>query len=326
MAVDPRPYLLSQLGFLRSFALALGTSLLLFLSGMALPLGGFLLVALAPQPVLGFALKNGKMATVGLLGVATVLLFYFGAELSWGYSLVALIVLLLLFCFGRGWSIEHVVGAVAGGLFIAIASVLLYTYGGVGNLRRALEEVLRENLETSLKAYEKIGFSGENIALLSERAPQITEMVLRIIPALAFAGFAIVTLLNLVILHRRFPERRLWMVSTSDLTEWRAPEFIVWCFILSGLVLFVPNGWDIWRVTALNILLISLIFYFFQGLAIVAYYFHHKNVPHFLRSLAYVLIFFEQIFTVLVVALGLFDLWGDFRRLKKKGLTSGQAS
>jgi uncharacterized protein YybS (DUF2232 family) len=317
---------MSQLGFCRSFALALGTSLLLFLSGMALPLGGFLLVALAPQPVLGFAVKNGKIAAGGLLGLAIVLTFFFGADLSWGYALVALIVLLLLFSFGRGWPIEYVVGAVAGGLFVAVTSVLIYTYGSVLSLWRVLEEILRENLETSLKAYEKIGFSGENIELLRERAPQIIEMVLRILPALAFAGFAIVTLLNLVILHRRFPEHRSWMVSTSDLREWKAPEFLVWCFILSGLFLFVPASWDTWRVSALNVFLVSLIFYFFQGLAIVAYYFHHKNVPHFLRSLAYVLIFFEQIFTVLVVALGLFDLWGDFRRLKKKGLTPGQAS
>jgi hypothetical protein len=45
-----------------------------------------------------------------------------------------------------------------------------------------------------------------------------------------------------------------------------------------------------------------------------------------LRGLTYVLIIFQQIFTLLVVGLGLFDLWGDFRRLGKNNLTPSRAS
>jgi uncharacterized protein YybS (DUF2232 family) len=61
-------------------------------------------------------------------------------------------------------------------------------------------------------------------------------------------------------------------------------------------------------------------------LSIIAYYFHKNNVPRFLRAVTYILIAFEQIFTLLVVGLGLFDLWGDFRRLKKNNLNPSQAS
>jgi hypothetical protein len=43
-------------------------------------------------------------------------------------------------------------------------------------------------------------------------------------------------------------------------------------------------------------------------------------VPRVLRGLLYLAIMFEQILTIAVVVLGLFDLWGDFRRLKKKDL------
>jgi hypothetical protein len=48
-------------------------------------------------------------------------------------------------------------------------------------------------------------------------------------------------------------------------------------------------------------------------------------VPRFLSGLTYVLIIFQQIFTLLVVGVGLFDLWGDFRRLGKDRLTPSQA-
>jgi hypothetical protein len=53
---------------------------------------------------------------------------------------------------------------------------------------------------------------------------------------------------------------------------------------------------------------------------VIAYYFHKNNVPRFLRGVTYVLIAFEQIFTLVVVGVGLFDLWGDFRRLGKNKL------
>jgi uncharacterized protein YybS (DUF2232 family) len=318
---------MSRLGLFRSFALALTSSLLLFLSGMTLPVAGFLLIALAPQPILGFGIKNGKGRALGLLALAVVLLVLFGSEeLKWGYSLVALMVLLLFFSLGRGWSVEYVVATASGGMFVVVSGLLLYTFGSFSSLWRELETMLRENIELSLKAYEKLAFPGEVIALLREQAPRITEMVLRIMPALVFAGFAIIALLNLVMLYRRFPDQRSVIVSAGDLREWKAPEPLVWCFILSGLSLFLPAGWEAWKIAALNLFLVSVVFYFFQGLAIVAYYFHHKNVPRFLRSLAYVLIFFEQVFTVFVVALGLFDLWGDFRRLKKKDLNPGGVS
>jgi uncharacterized protein YybS (DUF2232 family) len=109
------------------------------------------------------------------------------------------------------------------------------------------------------------------------------------------------------------------------LREWKAPEPLVWGLIASGFVLFLP-GVGLLRVSALNLLLVIGAFYFAQGLAVIAYFFNKNNVPRFLRGLTYVLIIFQQIFTLLVVGLGLFDLWGDFRRLGKDRLTPSQAA
>jgi uncharacterized protein YybS (DUF2232 family) len=79
-------------------------------------------------------------------------------------------------------------------------------------------------------------------------------------------------------------------------------------------------------VFAINLLVILGACYFAQGLAVVAYFFHKNNVPRFLRGLTYLLIVFQQIFTLLVTGLGLIDLWGDFRRLDKNKLTPSQAA
>lgn len=311
---------------IKSFFLALVSTILLFLSGVAVPLVGVLLIPLVPQPILAFGLKWGKGYGMGLLLLVTLLFFFLGGkELALGYFLFALMVALLFFSFGRGWSIEYVVVGAAVGMLAAASGVLWYFFGSLSQLQRMLRTVLRENLEISLKVYEKVGFSGESLDVLRERAPQIIEMILRIMPALVFAGFVAVILINLFFLYRRFPDHHALLASTGDIREWKSPEPLVWCLIVSGFSLFLP-GWGVTKALALNFFLVIAVFYFLQGLAIVAYYFHHKKVPLFLRSLAYALIVFEQFFTIFVVGLGLFDLWGDFRRLKKKDLNPSQVS
>lgn len=317
---------MSRLEVIKSFTLALASTGLLFLSGVAIPLAGILLIPLVPQPVLAFGLKYGKGHGLGILLAAILLLSILGGkELTLGYSLLALMMVLLFFSFGRGWSIESVVVGAAAGMFAALSAVLLYLFGSPSHLGEVLRESLKENLEISLKVYEKIGFSAEKMEILRERAPQIIDMSIQVMPALVFVGFVIVILINLFLLYRRFPDRHSFFVTAGDLKEWRSPEPLVWCFILSGFSLFLL-GWEIVKTLCLNLLLVLAVLYFFQGLAIVAYYFHHKHVPFFLRSLAYVLIVFEQFFTLFVVGLGLFDLWGDFRRLKKKDLNPSQVS
>ena len=310
----------------KSFILTLAYTLLLFLAGIAIPLVGILLIPLVPQPVLAFGIKYGKDYGVRVLLVATLLIFFLGGkELALSYSLLALMIVLLFFYFGGGWSIEKVVAGTGGGMLAAVVAVLWIFFGSLSNLQQVIREGLNENLEMSLEVYEKIGFSKEGLEILQERVPQIIDVILQILPALAFISFVTVILINLLFLYRRFPDRRSFFASTGDLREWKSPEFLVWCFIISGIVLLLP-GWEYLKILALNLFLVIAVSYFLQGLAIVSYYFHHKNVPLFLRSLAYVLIALEQIITLFVVGLGLFDLWGDFRRLNKKDLNPSQVS
>jgi uncharacterized protein YybS (DUF2232 family) len=138
-------------------------------------------------------------------------------------------------------------------------------------------------------------------------------------------SLAFVVLVNVLLLCRRFAERRAHWLAVENLREWKGPESLVWALIVCGFVLFIP-GMEFAQPFAINVLLILGACYFAQGLAVVAYFFHKNNVPRFLRGLTYILIVFQQIFTLVVAGLGLFDLWGDFRRLGKNNLTPSQAA
>jgi uncharacterized protein YybS (DUF2232 family) len=304
----------------KSFAAALAATVALAIFAIALPLGGLLLIPIITQPALALGLRHGLRPTAALLGLTTALVAYIaGPEIGTGYALLALMVAILVYSFGRGWPIERVIAGAAGAMLAGLAASLSVFIGTPGEIRAVLSLVFKENLRDSIELYRNAGFSTEMVDVVRERAPHIVEMILGVLPALAFAGFATLALLNVVFLLRRFPERRAEIAAAPDFREWRAPEPLVWLFVASGFALLIP-GAEAFRTAAVNLLLVTAVFYFFDGLSIISYYFHHKRVPRVLRGLLYLAIVFEQILTIAVVALGLFDLWGDFRRLKKKDL------
>jgi uncharacterized protein YybS (DUF2232 family) len=300
--------------------LALASSLSLFLAAVLIPIAGTLLLPLAPQPLLRLGVKAGKVAALGVAGVVAIILYGLGGkDLASGYVIIASMGIFLLFAMSPNRALENVV-LIAAAQFFALGFATLYALAGsIGQLQDVIRHTLGQNLQLALKVYEKAGVSRESTDFLRAHWPQLVEFILQILPALAFAGCAVAVLLNLFLLARGLPQVRGNLVPAGDPKEWKSPELLVWGFIAAGFcALVLQDGWI--KTLSLNLFLVCLVFYFFQGLAIIAYYFHHKNVPVFLRGLGYALIFLEQMIMLLVVGLGLFDMWGDFRRLNKKDL------
>jgi len=275
---------------------------------------------LLSQPVLIIGLKHGKLSGMAIFAATAVILgLSQGLDFSLGYLTMAAIAPLLLFLLGRGFSSEVMVGGIAGFLVVVPTLVLISLFGSLAELYETARVHLLANLEISLRTYEKLGYANEGVKLLKDNLPQMVSLLVEIIPALVFAWLAASVLFNLALLYRRFPKARGTLLPEKDLKEWKTADVLVWLFILSGFGLFLPAEWGL-QPLAFNLFLGSLVFYFFQGLAIIAYYFHHKKIPLFLRGLGYVLIALEQVLTILVVGMGLFDLWGDFRGLNRKNL------
>jgi uncharacterized protein YybS (DUF2232 family) len=306
--------------------LALASSLLLFMGGVTMPVVGFVLLPFVPQPALSLGLKDGIPRGVAVLGAGVLLLAVFaGKEVAYIYGLFALVAVLLFALLGRLRAIEYLVTAVAGMVFAAAGALLVYMFGSWAAMMRELRASLMQHMTSALSAYEKMGLSKENLDLLKEQIPHIAETMFQLLPGLVFLSLVLVVLLNVFFLCRRFPGRRGEWLSLNNLREWKGPEPLVWGLIACGFALFAP-GLEFLKVLALNVLLVIGACYFAQGLAIIAFFFHKNNVPRFLRGVTYMLIVFQQILTLLVVVLGLIDLWGNFRRLGKNNLTPSQAS
>jgi uncharacterized protein YybS (DUF2232 family) len=306
--------------------LALTTSLVLFIGGVGIPAAGFILLPMVPQPVLALAFRQGfGWAALVLVAACMVVALVAGKEAVYIYGVFAVATGLLLGLLGRLRTIELLVTAVAASVFAVVTALMLYLFGSWSAMVTDTRASLLQHMAGALDAYEKLGISKEGFDSLREQVPHIAESLLQLLPALVLLSLACMVLINVLLLCRRFPEKRAEWLDDVKLREWKCPEPLVWGLIGCGFTLFVP-GLQLLDVLALNLLVIIGACYFAQGIAVIAFFFDKNKVPRFLRGITYALIVLQQILTLLVVGLGLFDLWGDFRRLRKNNLRPSQAS
>jgi uncharacterized protein YybS (DUF2232 family) len=313
---------MAKLEVISKFTLALASSVVLFLSGISLPPLGVIAFPFVAQPILLFGLKYGISGGIGVLCVAILLFAVLGTkELALVYGVFAGLAGLLLGLLGRIRAIEYLVVVIATVMLASAGIIALQSYGSWSLMSQDVHGGLTEQVMSAIRMQENMGLSPDSLDLLKTQMPLMIDRIVQLLPALVFLSFAFIALVNILYLLRRFPERRGQWFSLASLREWKAPEQLVWALIACGFILFIPGLSSI-RNIAVNLLLVIGAFYFAQGLAVIGFFFAKNKVPRFLRGLTYVLIVFQQIFTLLVVGLGLFDLWGDFRRLRKDKLTS----
>lgn len=107
------------------------------------------------------------------------------------------------------------------------------------------------------------------------------------------------------VMESGFPSMR------RQLSDLRMPDAVVWIFILALLGAF--GGFDLRGVESIsvNILNISFVLFFFQGIAVVARFFEKLKMGSFWQGIFMILIVVHLF--LFVSLLGLMDYWLDFR-------------
>ena len=156
---------------------------------------------------------------------------------------------------------------------------------------------------------------GGHLALLADRKEEISSFLLSIMPSIIFVFTLLVVVLNLLV-GRRFLKSRKAFNHVNNVARFRLPDILIWGVIGGGVAFFA--GRYMLRLALLDALAINVLIglaalYFFQGLAIIAYFLQGVRFPLF-RMLAYLaIIFFFQVLSVVIIGLGLADVWVNFR-------------
>ncbi len=297
-------------------------TLVCFLFGMAvyLPVLGFFFALFIPLPVMYTQTKRGLhygiiIAAISLF-VISLIIGGIGPDLLF-FAELLLIGIFLCVLFEKKFPVEAVVVLTCLIVLISGATGLfLYslTLGqGVGAL---LSAYVMRSLELTMALYKSAGLPDESVRIFSESLKEIHYVLVRITPALITTMTMIVVWANLLMARPIFTVSGLPVPDFGRLNEWRTPEVLIWPVICCGGILLLPLG--SLKMVGLNVLIILLTVYFFQGIAIVSFYFNRKQFPKIARFLLYGLIFIQQLLLMVVIAFGFFDTWLDFRKLNKK--------
>ncbi len=282
-----------------------------------IPIVGFMSAVFIPLPVLFYRLKLGRHGglTVALLSALLMLLVIGGVSIDlWFFFELLVIGLVLGEMFELNMPLEPTVLFTAGTAFLCGLAVLMVSSlaSGTGVIDLVTGYVGR-NLELTLALYKRMGVSPENVDLLARSLDRIRYVLVRLLPSLAIMSTLLVVWANLLLARPLLAARRLPFPAYGPLNRWRSPEHLVWGIIACGVMVAFAGG--ALKLLGLNGLLVLLVVYFFQGIAIVAFFFEKKGFPRLLRVFIYSLVAVQQMLVLLVIALGLFDTWFNFRKL-----------
>jgi uncharacterized protein YybS (DUF2232 family) len=98
--------------------------------------------------------------------------------------------------------------------------------------------------------------------------------------------------------------------------DWKVPDFLVWPMISAGFAAFFATA--TLQTIAINLLVVLFPLYYLQGLAIVTYYFQQRGTSLWLRAVSYLLLALFNPLPFFLAGVGLFDLWGNFRKERVK--------
>jgi len=290
----------------------------LFLAFMLLPVFGMIPGLFATAPGVYYTLKHGRgtgfalvLATSALLAAVTdpaALVIYL---LQAGVMSLALSEFLIRLKGGA----RSIVYAVAINLLFLMAAAGLYGYVTGADLHAKVIKGVEASITQTASIYQKAGITGDELKALQESMHQAGALIVTIYPALVTVALGLVAAVNLMVLSRIASRFRL-PVYLGDFRKYRNPEPLVWLLIAAGFAMLVPES--LVHLAALNVLIVICTLYLVQGCAVISHFFNSYKVPFFARLFVCLLLILQPFLALAVAALGIFDLWGDFRAPNKQ--------
>jgi hypothetical protein len=180
-------------------------------------------------------------------------------------------------------------------------------------LDREMADAVRTQFDQVFEISRQTGSMTEvDLERMRARAAGFERWVVRLYPALIAASVAVLLLVNLVWAKDTLAARGA-PTPFLDLTGWKAPEWLIWPVIAAGFATVLTQGRPGQRL-ALNALIVSLVPFLFQGLAIASHLMKRFGIPRWLRGALYAMSVVQP-WVLTLVPVGLFDVWVDFRRL-----------
>jgi len=308
----------------RSILIAAFQAAGLTVAGFLVPILGQLVVVFAPVPLITVAVREGRRAGITATGAAAALI----AIIVVGKAVFVLFFISLgLMALGlsegllRRFKPEQAI--LAGGLLPLAALFILLTplliKAGQNPISLA-ENYLRTSITDAQQLYTQLGLA-EVAQMLESVSDRMLHYLVRLSPGIILTT----TLLQAAccygmarsILLRKDPA--FPVPDKTSFAAWHAPDSWVWGLIVTlGLVAngLIAKTESVAFIMGLNLALLYLLVYTAQGAALVEFWLRKLKIAVIWRSFAHTIILTLPPLIAVVIALGVVDIWADFRKVR----------
>ena len=282
-----------------------------------LPLIGVFAWMFLPLPVLFYRLKTGRNGggIIMVTSLAVLILLtsnfafntlYFGSLLMTGFFLGE--------CIEKHLSIEKIMlytGLAVLGIGVAI--LLIYSLTYTQGIEHLISNYVTRYQALSSQLFSESAQLYPDMKVDTQMLEKAGSVFVMIFPGIFINSYLTMVWLNILLIKKLLLKKGINLTSIENLNQWKAPDYLVFGVIGLSILIFLPV--DALKFIAVNCLIILMFVYFFQGIAVVSFFFQKKSAPSALRFFFYILIAIQPLFMFLVIGLGLFDTWINFRKL-----------
>jgi uncharacterized protein YybS (DUF2232 family) len=288
----------------------------LYMLSIWVPVVGFITGALVPFPCIYFRLKSGRTVGLAIIALTLGVLFISGIPdlIFFFLQYVAISALLPEFLVrgkGAGSSVHY---SVLIAVICLLLSALYYWHFFSVNFDKYVAGQIHSVINALGGIYQDSSFTRDEVEQLLNGLHQTEKVLVKIYPALLIICYYVMAGLNVLLLRktcRSFEST----IGISRFSAYRNPDLIVWVFIIAGFALMLDIGY-VERI-ALIVIVITVFLYAIQGIAILVSYCERSNNARFMKILLAVTLIILPYLSLIVAGVGLFDMWVDFRSIKK---------
>ncbi len=270
----------------------------------------------APVPLLVLYVKNGRHDGLAAVGLATASTF----ALAGGQAVLLVFLGLALMAIGIAEGMlkrsrpENAIllGSLPPLALFLLVAAFFFVKNGLNPLT-ALESFFRLRIDEGMKLYAAMGLkeAAETVRAYSD---SLIYYVARLFPSIVIAS-TVVQAACCYGLARWLIKRREGAVSGLEQTSfagWHAPDGWVWGLIATLALLLLPL--DAVKFAGWNLIVLFFFLYTVQGLALLEYLLKRISIPALVRG--FILALILPLLLVFVTALGVVDIWADFRKVR----------
>lgn len=291
---------------------------ILFAMCFLIPPAGIILCLLVPFPAIYARFRVGRGAEAFVVALATFLVsVLFNTSTAMFYLVqFGLISMLMPELLARGTGTARTIAwTTAISLLVYLLVLAGFFFTGDHDIHQLIVSLIKESFDKAVAYYETRGFKGDDLVAVKQTLGTAADLFARTYPSfvtvfvIAIAGFN-------ALLVGRYCRQFESAPEIGEFKDYKNPEYLIWVLIVAGFSMLSDNSMI--TTPALNLLVIMVLLYFIQGMSVVLTLIDRNSLARTLRVAFYLMLVFQPYIAAPVVAIGIFDLWGDFRTPRKQ--------